>query len=118
MKQEDRDKVLIAELLDTIYLIQDYLPKTKTEFMQDTLKQDGILMRLQVVGELMRQQSEQMREKYPDLPWKQAVGLRNIIAHEYGSVDLERVWALLSSDFKIFVDRIREIADELGTDTL
>ena len=84
--------------------------------MSNVLKQDGILLRLQLIGELLRHQSDTMREKYPDLPWRQAIGLRNIIAHEYGSVDLNRVWILLNGDFKVFAARIREIAIDLGVE--
>ena len=118
MKNLERDKGLVADLLDTIRLIKGYVPTTKDELMRDILKQDAILMRLQLTGELMRCQSDSMRERYPDLPWKQAVGLRNIIAHEYGAVDLERVWNLLQpgGDFYRFAARIEEIAQELGVE--
>jgi uncharacterized protein with HEPN domain len=40
----------------------------------------------------MRSLSEEFRDQHPDLPCRQSIVMRNIIAHEYGNIDYEIVW--------------------------
>lgn len=49
------------------------------------------LMQLQVVGELAKKVPEDIRVKI-ELPWKQMAGLRDIVSHDYFSLDLPAVW--------------------------
>jgi uncharacterized protein with HEPN domain len=53
-----------------------------------------------IVGEAAGRISAAMRESHPEIPWRQIVGLRNILAHEYGQVAVERVWALVQEDLR------------------
>jgi len=45
-----------------------------------------------VVGEAANHVSEEFRDKHPEIPWAQIIGQRNVLAHEYGEILIERVW--------------------------
>jgi uncharacterized protein with HEPN domain len=45
--------------------------------------------RLEIVGEAARRVPEDFRRAHPEIPWRQVIGLRNILAHEYGEVRQE-----------------------------
>ncbi len=75
--------------------------------MADAKTQDAVLMRLQDIGENFAR----LREGLPDYwethgadAWTKAIGLRNIIAHAYGSVDLSTIWNLIVRD----LDELRQ----------
>jgi uncharacterized protein with HEPN domain len=42
--------------------------------------------------------SEEFRNEVKTVPWKKMIGLRNIIAHEYGELLVERIWLVASEN--------------------
>ena len=50
------------------------------------------------IGELVGHLSEEYRNAHPQMPWRQMRALRNIIAHNYGSVDAETAWEIVKED--------------------
>jgi len=49
---------------------------------------------LEILGEAARCISQHTRDRYPDIPWSSIIGLRNIIAHEYGELRAEKIWGI------------------------
>lgn len=49
-----------------------------------------------VIGEAAAHLSDKTRTAQPDIPWSSIIGLRNILAHEYGEVLNQRVWAVVT----------------------
>ena len=45
-----------------------------------------------VIGEAAARVSEDLRQAHPEIPWKSIIGQRNVLAHEYGEILVERVW--------------------------
>lgn len=53
---------------------------------------------MEIIGEASRQASEALREKHSQIPWPAIIGMRNRIAHDYLSVDLDIVWDVAATD--------------------
>ena len=86
-------------MLDSAKAIQKYLAGVSREqFMADTEKQDAVLRRLEIIGEAASRVSPETQAQFPGLPFRAMRGMRNIIAHDYGDVDLEQVWTTASTD--------------------
>ncbi len=98
MKNHERDLVLLKEVLDLVDLSIDKAPKEKSVFMADLNARDATALRVQAIGEHMRSLSNEFREKHPELPWHQTIAMRNIVAHEYGNLDYEIVWEVVTGD--------------------
>ncbi|WP_322785832.1 HepT-like ribonuclease domain-containing protein [Kyrpidia tusciae] len=47
---------------------------------------------LEVIGEASKNVSDEIRGKYPEIPWKKMIGLKNILIHEYFGIDESIVW--------------------------
>jgi uncharacterized protein with HEPN domain len=110
---EERDLVLLKELLDLLDLTIARAPKDEGAFLADLDKRDATALRVQAVGEHLRSLSESFREAHPELPWRQATGMRNIIAHEYGNVDYTIVWQVVTGEpFKMFRDYVAGIVGQ------
>lgn len=61
----------------------------------------GVCMQLIFVGETVKVIDGKFPNylcKYPAVPWKEIMGLRDIIAHEYHHVDAEEIFAVLKND--------------------
>lgn len=47
---------------------------------------------MELLGESARRVSEESRAAHPEIPWRKIIGLRNILAHEYGTIDHRRLF--------------------------
>ena len=61
------------------------------EFLADELVQSAVVRCIEVIGEAARLVSEETRLRAPGIPWPLIVGMRHVLAHDYGAVSLDRV---------------------------
>lgn len=58
----------------------------------------AVVRALEIIGEAARHIPEPLRKRYPEVPWEDVVGMRNIVVHGYFSVDLEVIWRTVQDD--------------------
>ncbi|MGB3299279.1 MAG: DUF86 domain-containing protein [Phormidesmis sp.] len=68
---------------------------TKEELKADEIRVSAIVYQVVIVGEATTRLSSEFRERYLDVPWKQMVGMRNILAHQYDKLDFEILWNII-----------------------
>ena len=104
-----RDDVYLLDILDAPKLSLEYVcGKTREEFLADVQLQDAVIRRLAIIGEAAKRVSEATRESLPRLPWRQMVGMRNIVVHEYDDVDLSVVWDAVTRDLLPLVSELAQ----------
>ncbi len=54
---------------------------------------------IHILGEASNHIPQEIKQKYPELPWSQIRGMRNRIAHEYFEIDESIVWTTCKIDF-------------------
>ena len=69
---------------------------TREGFLADRTINLAVVRLLEIVGEAASRIPQSERDKYPQIPWGQVVGLRNRLAHGYDRVDLEIVWQIVT----------------------
>lgn len=107
---EHRDFFLIEVILDYCNQIVDSVrDKGYNEFAGDLNLRDASALRVLQIGENAGHLSEQFRKKYNQMSWHEIVGLRNVIAHEYGDVDDEVLWEIVTMDIPKLRDYCAEI---------
>lgn len=78
-------------------------------FLQEELLRDGVVRQLEIIGEASRNLSREFREKHPEVPWSQIIGLRNRIVHDYLNVDFDIVWEIAQNDLPLLKQQIEQI---------
>ena len=68
------------------------------EFVQNTKTIYAVVRAIEIVGETVKNIPEEIRKKYPEIPWRQMAGMRDKLIHEYFGVQLERVWETAKRD--------------------
>lgn len=81
----------------------------KEKFSKDTLRQSAVIRQLEIIGEAVKNIPSSFREKHPKIPWKDMVGLRDILSHAYFGVNMDRVWNIVKKDLPTLKREIEKI---------
>jgi uncharacterized protein with HEPN domain len=73
-----------------------------------------VVRRLEVMGEAVKHIPQRFRCKYPDIPWKEIAGIRDILIHEYFGVNLARIWNVIHQDIPAVRQGFQQIKNELS----
>ena len=102
--------VYIDDIRDSIDAIMRYTAGlTKQDFLNSTEKQDAVYRRLEIIGEAANRLPDEFTNRYPQIPWNKIVGMRNVLIHEYDSIDLDRVWETIQKDIPELEGYIKSI---------
>ncbi|MEN6516755.1 MAG: DUF86 domain-containing protein [Methanospirillum sp.] len=85
-------------------------------FVADGRTFDAVLRNLEVLGEAAAQVPAPFRDRYPEIPWRQVVGLRNVVVHRYFAVDPETVWTIVTGQLPSLLPQLRELRRTLDDD--
>jgi uncharacterized protein with HEPN domain len=91
-------RVYLEHIRDALDDIATYTNAGQEAFFADRMRQDATLRKLQVIGEAVKNLSEDIKSRQPQIPWKQIAGLRDKVIHDYFGVNLAIVWAVVDRD--------------------
>jgi len=83
--------------------------KTKKDFDADENLRLALIYLLQTIGEAASKISTQFRDKHPSIPWKEIIGMRNKLVHNYLSVDENIVWKTVIEELEPLIDKLKAI---------
>jgi uncharacterized protein with HEPN domain len=89
---------------------------TREGFLADRMRIDAVVWTLSIVGEAAQRMSEETRKRMPDIGWRQIIGLRNRIVHEYFGVDTAIVWEIIAHDLPSLGLRLTSVLPVLPPD--
>jgi len=82
---------------------------SKREFLANDDKKAVAERYIMIVGEAAHMVSEDTKTRFPQIPWRDANDMRNIVAHEYMQVDYEEVWKVVTIDFPVLEQQLLSI---------
>lgn len=84
-------------------------------FKQDYKTVDAVIRNFEVIGEASKNLPSEIKEKYPDVPWKEMYLLRNKVSHEYFGIDYEIIWDIAIHYLPANKKQIENIFSELDS---
>ncbi len=94
--RDDRERLL--DILEAIERIDKHASKGRDAFFADDLLQTWIVYHLQIIGEAARALTQEFKGAHPDIPWKQIIGMRNVLVHAYFGIDEIALWEVVERD--------------------
>ena len=110
--RSDRERLL--DILEAIEQVEKYVGKGRSAIEQDELLQTWFVHHVQVIGEAAGKLSDELRAQHPDVPWAEIVAMRNVLVHEYFSVDVEEIWTTVHHDLPKMKLKLSAILAELS----
>ena len=108
---EHKDVFLLEMIIDFCNRVAGSLEKHELNyelFIQDLELQDMFAFRVEQIGEYVNDLSDRFKSGHPEIEWHKIVGFRNIVAHAYGSVDMDDLWAIITQDLPVLCNFCRK----------
>ena len=96
-----------------VYIQNEIAGISFDDFMRQHLLPEAICFSISQVGEKMNKLEELVGNKYPDIPWKSARKMRNIIVHNYDGVNFEEVYLTAINDLPILKKQLLDIKGDI-----
>lgn len=106
----ERDSVLyLDDIREATDKILDYTQNvSRKEFESNPMRIDAVIRNLGIIGEAARHLSEEEKRRFRDVPWREIIGMRNVVIHEYFGVNKDILWQTVTVD----IPKLRSLLTE------
>jgi uncharacterized protein with HEPN domain len=68
---------------------------------------------MEVLGEVVKRLPAELRERYPQVPWRLVAGMRDKISHGYDSVGYQTLWDTVHDDVPGLLATVEQMLRDL-----
>jgi len=91
-------QIYIKDIRNAIVSIEKFVEGlTFEQFKNDDKTSSAVIRKFEIIGEATKNISENIREIYPQIAWKEMAGMRDKLIHSYSNVDLNLVWMTIKN---------------------
>ena len=103
----------LNDILEAIDDIQSFIKDMSfTDLESDKKTLYAVIRCLEILGEAVRKIPKNVKERYPDIPWKEIAGIRDKLIHEYFGVDTQTIWDTIQEDLSPLKETITNIIND------
>lgn len=112
-KRKD-NKLYLGHVIESCKKISGFIKSHDAkEFFQDGILQDAVMYQLSVIGEALKNTTQEFKDNHEEIPWSKIIGMRNIVLHDYDRVNIQIVWNTIIKDIPELKKQIQQILTSL-----
>ncbi len=93
-----RDPESLIDIANAIKRILRYTHGiSRVDLEANDEKLSAILYQITIIGEATKRLSQPLRQQYPEIPWREMAGMRDVIVHQYDQLDFDVVWDVIQN---------------------
>lgn len=105
-----KDTTVIQDIKEAIDRIILYTSSMEyDDFLHDYKTQDAVIRNIEILGEAAKLLSDETKEKYPNIPWKDIAGTRDKLIHDYFGVNIDIVWYIAKNEILSLYAQFKDI---------
>lgn len=103
----------LKDILEAMESIEKFVEGMSfEEFKLDDKTASAVIRKFEIIGEAARNIPKSIRQKYPDIPWKEMVGFRDKLIHFYFGIKYEIVWNTIKIEIPKLKPKLKAILSE------
>jgi uncharacterized protein with HEPN domain len=109
MQPDQRDAAYLWDMLDAARTVEQLSSGMDfTQYSNDRRTQLAVERSLEIIGEAAGRVSDLFRNAHPGIPWRQIIGQRNVLIHEYGEIKQERIWKVVRENIPQMIELLEQ----------
>lgn len=107
MKDKLGDRQRLLHIYQAIIEIENYVAGSDAEaFLANSMMKYACVKQIEIIGEAANLITNETKENISLIPWKQIIGMRHMLVHEYFGVDFELIWQVISFNLPLLKKQV------------
>ena len=103
-----KDEAYLLEIVQAAAKAACYLMSVdKVAFEANEMLHDAVMLQLVVIGEAAKNLSAEFRDAHPEIPWAKIRATRNVVAHAYNAVNLDKIWIAVTEGLPAILEALK-----------
>ncbi|MCL1865674.1 MAG: DUF86 domain-containing protein [Spirochaetes bacterium] len=112
MLLSENDLSFFIDIVDCIMDIEEFTKGIGFyEFEKDKMRKLAVERELEIIGQAANKISKETQDNMVNIPWGNIIGLRNKLAHDYGEILAERIWAISKNSIQELLKELENIEE-------